>query len=136
MNWDAGWSMILAGFAVGAVIGLFFHRDGFLGGYTSFPRRMLRLGHIALVALGMLNLIVAVAGQRSPWLVAGGALMPAICFLTAWRRYYRHLFFLPVTCLVVAVGMMLFGRDGPPGRPSAVNNAARPAVAPYPESRQ
>jgi hypothetical protein len=103
MNWDAGWSMILAGFMVGAVIGLFFHRDGFLGGYTSFPRRMLRLGHIALVALGMLNLIVAVAGQRSPWLVAGGVLMPAICFLTAWRRYYRHLFVVPVACLVMAV---------------------------------
>jgi hypothetical protein len=122
MNWTAGWSLILAGFMVGAVIGLFFHRDGFLGGYTSFPRRMLRLGHIALVALGMLNLIVAVAGQTSPWLVAGGVLMPAICFLTAWRRYYRHLFFLPVTCLVVAVGVMLWCSGGSVSR--------RPFVAP------
>src|SRR5512137_2105253 len=101
MNWIAGWILILLGFAVGAGLGLFFHRDGFLGGYTAFPRRMLRLGHIALVALGMLNVIVAVAGHASPWLVAGGVLMPATCFLTAWRRICRHLFFLPVASLVV-----------------------------------
>ena len=109
MNWHTGWILILTGFAVGAALGLFFHRDGFLGGYTSFPRRMLRLGHIALVALGMLNVIVALAGQESRWLVAGGWLMPAVCFLTAWRRPCRHLFVLPVTCLAVAAILVLMG---------------------------
>jgi hypothetical protein len=103
MNWQAGWWLILASFLTGAMMGLFFHRDGFLGGYNSFPRRMLRLGHIALAALGMLNLIVAVAGHTSPWLLAGSVAMPVVCFLTAWRKPCRHLFFLPVTCLLVAV---------------------------------
>jgi hypothetical protein len=103
MNWMAGWWLILAGFLSGAVLGVFFHRADFLGGYASFRRRMLRLGHIALGALGMLNLIVGLAGHTSPWLLAGSVTMPVVCFLAAWRKPCRHLFFIPVTSLLVAV---------------------------------
>ncbi len=39
------------------MIGLGFHREEFLGGYGSFRRRLLRLGHIALAALGSLNVL-------------------------------------------------------------------------------
>jgi len=113
MNWYIGWALILTGFAVGAVLGLFFHRDEFLGGYTAFPRRMLRLGHIALVALGMLNVLYAIApcgNSLAGWLLmAGGVTMPAVCFLTALRRPCRHLFFVPVTCSVMAVVFILTG---------------------------
>jgi hypothetical protein len=112
LNWFAGWCMLLGCFAAGAVIGLFFHREGFLGGYGSFSRRLLRLGHIAMAALGMINLLFSF----SPWpsadtdagaaasiaFVVGGAAMPTVCFLTAWRMGFRHLFFIPVTALLVA----------------------------------
>ena len=67
INWLVGWWLVLAAFATGAAIGLFFHRPDFLGGYDAFRRRILRLGHIALAALGMLNVIYAI----SPWPVAG-----------------------------------------------------------------
>ena len=109
MNWSAGWWLILAGFASGAALGLFFHRENFLGGYGSFRRRMLRLGHIACAALGMLNLIVASSPQPSPLLVAGGVMMPAGCFLTAWKEKCRHLFFIPVLTLLAAVVFILSG---------------------------
>ena len=109
MNWNAGWWLLLAGFVSGAVVGLFFHRSDFLGGYASFRRRMLRLGHIACAALGMLNLIVALSPQQSPLLVAGGVLMPAVCFLTAWKEKWWHLFFVPVLTLVAAVILILIG---------------------------
>jgi hypothetical protein len=113
LNWDAGWLLVLAGFATGALIGLGFHHEHFLGGYTSFRRRMLRLGHIALAALGLLNVLFAL----SPWpepgsqaaaaasiaFVIGGVTMPAACFLTAWRERFRHVFALPVTALFVGV---------------------------------
>lgn len=102
MNWQFGWGIILAGFLSGAILGLGFHRPEFLGGYDSFRRRMLRLGHIACCALGMLNLIVGVAGHASLWLLAGSVTMPLVCFLTAWRKPFRHLFFVPVACLMVA----------------------------------
>jgi len=46
MNILAGWLGVLGGVLSGAVIGLFFHRDDWAGGYGSFSRRMLRLGHI------------------------------------------------------------------------------------------
>jgi hypothetical protein len=86
---------------------------------------MLRLGHIALVALGMMNLLVA---QPSLWLVAGGVTMPVVCFLTAWRRCCRHLFVVPVACLVVAVVLVMAGgRDG--ARPSTIVGGPRSVVA-------
>lgn len=47
LNWQAGWPLVLAAFVTGALIGRAFHRHDFLGGYGSFRRRLLRLGHIA-----------------------------------------------------------------------------------------
>lgn len=118
LNFTAGWWLILAAFATGAVVGLGFHREEFLGGYGSFRRRMLRLGHVAFAALGILNVVYGLApvpagttlGDRVPGmlLLAGGVAMPIVCFLTAWRPVCRHAFFIPVTLLVAAViGILL-----------------------------
>src|SRR5262245_36059560 len=63
VNWYAGWSMLLAAFVTGAGIGLFFHREDFWGGYASYRRRIVRLGHIALAALGIVNVVFGL----SPW---------------------------------------------------------------------
>src|SRR5690348_16764829 len=101
LNWSFGWIWILAGFVSGAGIGLFYHRDDFWGGYSSFRRRIVRLGHICFVALGMLNLLFALSPCPAPGtmqstiasacFVAGAVLMPAVCFLTAWRTSMRRL---------------------------------------------
>src|SRR5438445_375414 len=113
LNWDSGWWLILAGGATGAVLGLFFHRDDFLGGYASFRRRLLRLGHIALMALGMLNLLFALGPCESRWaswlLVTGGITMPVVCFLTAWRKPCRHLFVFPVLAIGAAIVLTISG---------------------------
>jgi hypothetical protein len=124
LNWYAGWSLLLLAMLVGTALGAFFHQDDFLGGYGSFRRRLLRLGHISLAALGMLNLLYAIAptppigsgGWRASaaWLasiclVAGGTLMPAVCFLTAWRESARRWFVLPVLTLMIAVVMAMIG---------------------------
>jgi hypothetical protein len=118
-NFFAGWSLILLAFLTGAVIGLFFHQESFLGGYTSFRRRIVRLGHIALAALGMLNVLFALsplpaagsalAKPASALLIVGAITMPAVCFLTGWKQNFRHLFFIPVTALVAGVGLVLLG---------------------------
>ena len=39
------------------VLGLFFHRENWLGGYASLKRRMYRLGHISFFGLGAVNLL-------------------------------------------------------------------------------
>ncbi|HRD89710.1 MAG TPA: hypothetical protein PK752_15835, partial [Accumulibacter sp.] len=94
INLWMAWIGILLGLLSGALIGLFFHRDEWLGGYGSWRRRLLRLGHISFFGIAFLNLAfantVSLMGAATPafaaWsLVAGAVLMPAICFLAAWR---------------------------------------------------
>ncbi len=119
INWLAGWLLVLGSFGTGAVIGLHFHREDFLGGYSSFARRMLRLGHVALAALGMMNVLFSLSPWPRPdaWtgsvasacFLAGGVIMPAVCFLTAWRRPFRHLFAIPVIALLAAVVATFIG---------------------------
>jgi len=120
-NWYAGWALILSAFVTGAVIGLYFHRPDFLGGYTSFRRRIIRLGHIAQAALGMMNVVYGLspwpaassweASAASVGFIIGGISMPAVCFLTGWKEPFRHLFFVPVTALIFATVCTL--RGGP-----------------------
>lgn len=99
------WMGLVLGALSGAALGLFFHRDQWLGGYGSWARRMLRLGHISFFGLAGLNLALALTlGLRPalglPWisaaLLVGTVGMPAVCFLSAWRKPLRHLFFIPV----------------------------------------
>jgi hypothetical protein len=116
-NWWAGWILLLAGFISGAVIGVSFHREDFWGGYGSFRRRIVRLGHIALCALGMLNLLFAFVARpellttsiASVCFIVGGCAMPLVCFLSACREGFRRLFPSPVIALVLAVVFTLFG---------------------------
>ncbi len=57
LNLIVAWLWILLGFVSGMVLGLFFHRENWLGGYASFKRRMYRLGHISFFGLGAVNLL-------------------------------------------------------------------------------
>jgi len=117
LNFIAGWWLILGAFGTGAIIGLGFHREDFLGGYGSLRRRLTRLGHIALAALGGLNVLYGLCpvsdrpGSAAGWteglFLAGAIAMPAVCFLSAWRPAFRHLFFVPVTLLIGAVVLVL-----------------------------
>jgi hypothetical protein len=111
LNWYGGWTLVLLAFVAGAMLGLFFHRDDFWGGYASWRRRMARLGHIALAALGIMNAVYALAPVRGNTagaaLLAGAIAMPAVCFLSAWKKPLRHLFFIPVTLLGLAVVLIL-----------------------------
>jgi hypothetical protein len=116
----AAWIAFGAGMVGGAVLGLFFWKQDFLGGYGSWPRRLLRLGHIACFGLGLLN--VAFAGTvvllhltpaTTALLVASRALlvtlvaMPLCCVLAALWRPGRHLFPIPVGALATSVVSLL-----------------------------
>jgi len=115
-----GWCSILAGLVAGLGLGLGFHRDDFLGGYGALRRRMVRLGHIALVALGVLNVLYArtapdlhldvrASALASTSWVVGGLAMPVCCALMAWRPVFRHLFAIPVVLLLLAAGLTVLG---------------------------
>jgi hypothetical protein len=109
--------MVLLGFASGALLGLGFDREGFLGGYGSWRRRLVRLGHISCVMLGVLQLLAAltpIAGDRTRlanacWIAwrVGSFSMPLACFLSAWKPACKRLFAVPVACLVSAAAMTI-----------------------------
>ena len=94
-------------------MGLKFHREDWLGGYGSFPRRMVRLGHIAFFGLGLINILFALSAAQfapSSWtmtasllLLVGAATMPTNCFLTAWRGGFRHAFFIPAGATTIGI---------------------------------
>ena len=119
INLWAAWIGILLGLASGTIQGLFFDREDWLGGYGSWPRRLMRLGHISFFGIAFLNLAYANAiyllGHAQPaplpsmLLIAGAVLMPAVCYLAAWRKALRHLFFLPVLSLLGAASMFISG---------------------------
>ena len=127
LNLMAAWMGILLGILGGAALGLFFQREEWLGGYGSWRRRLLRLGHISLFGLAFLNLAFAVTAGHAGWrpgvtpgtaaasllFVAGAALMPAVCGLAAWRMPLRRLFPLPVLCLATAAGMTVWALAAP-----------------------
>ena len=118
INIVVGWIAILAGLLVGAAIGMFFHREAWLGGYASWQRRLLRLTHISLVGTGLLNLAFALSGGAlhldplprlgSVLLVVGAVTMPLICALSVWRSAMRRLFFIPVLSLVIGTADILY----------------------------
>jgi hypothetical protein len=117
LNLTVAWLAILLGLISGTLIGLFFHREDWLGGYGSWRRRMLRLGHVSFFGTGLLNLSFALSSAQlrhepppriaAMAFVVGAIAMPTVCFLSAWRQPLRHLFFIPVTSLIVATGDFL-----------------------------
>ncbi|OGA15404.1 MAG: hypothetical protein A3G25_15815 [Betaproteobacteria bacterium RIFCSPLOWO2_12_FULL_63_13] len=120
INLVAGWMGLLGGVASGMVIGLCFHRDGWLGGYGSFRRRLVRLGHIAFLGLGFVNVLYALSVAQRPiaatlehiasgGFMLGAVTMPLCCFLAAWRTPFRHLFPVPVASILAGVLSVLIG---------------------------
>jgi hypothetical protein len=117
-NIYAGWIGLLSGCVAGAVPGLFFHRQDWLGGYGSWRRRMIRLAHVAFFGIGLLNLAFALTAKAlhmesglvtaSVSLIVGAVMMPAVCYLSAWRAGFRHLFFIPALSVTFGVAMFLW----------------------------
>ncbi len=119
-----GWVVVLLGAVTGAVIGLFFHKDSWAGGYSSFRRRMLRLGHISFFGIGFLNLCFGltlyVIALPKPYCQVSSAgfliaaiTMPACCFLAAWKKPLRQLFPIPVLAVLAGVIPILLGWPSP-----------------------
>ena len=119
-NEALGWACIATGMAVGALFGLRFQQPDWLGGYDSHRRRLLRLGHVALIALGVLNILFVQGLPRmalgGAWLTAasvglavGALTMPACCAIAAAGRRSPFLFTVPVTSLLLGTGLTAWG---------------------------
>ncbi len=124
INLLAGWVGMLGGVISGAFIGLFFHQDQWMGGYGSFRRRLVRLGHISFLGLAFINILFALTVRTlalpslhvrvaSLAFILGAITMPLCCFLTAWREPLRYLFPIPVVSVFVGIVSLLMGWSRP-----------------------
>jgi hypothetical protein len=111
---------MLAGVLFGAIVGLYFHREDWMGGYASHRRRLTRLGHISFFGLGFLNLFFGVTAgplnlhngslrTASISLIIAAITMPICCFLSAWKKPFRHLFPIPVVAATTGILAILLG---------------------------
>jgi hypothetical protein len=110
LNLMLGWLWILLGFASGAVLGLWFHKEEWLGGYGSWMRRLYRLGHISFFGLGLLNLMffltlrdispARLPGFASAAFAVGAIGMPLCCVIAAHRPQWKSIFAIPVVSLL------------------------------------
>lgn len=120
VNEAFGWAWMVLGVISGAWIGLGFRSEEHMGGYGSWRRRLVRLGHIAFFGTGILNVLFALGAERvalaAPWpmvaswaLIAGAVLMSPVCFVSAFNKKAASLFFLPVLSLGAGILITAIG---------------------------
>lgn len=118
LNLTLAWLWITLGTVAGLVLGSFFHREEWLGGYGSLRRRMYRLAHISFFGLGILNLLFFLSVRVLPspgsllrtasWaFVVGAVTMPMCCVLMARSTRFRLLFAVPVASVLVGSALTL-----------------------------
>lgn len=118
INIHVAWAGFFLGCLAGAVPGLFFHNNDWLGGYGSWKRRMIRLAHISFFGIGLLNLSLALSagalgvetgiGAPSVLLIVGAFAMPLVCYLSAWKTAFRQLFFIPAVSVTLGIGLFMW----------------------------
>lgn len=117
-NIIAAWIAILVGFLAGVVAGLSFHKDDWLGGYSSWQRRLMRLGHVSFFGIAFVNLAFAftvghlglsgdLVRTASLLFIVAQVAMPAICYGASLKKVLRNLFFIPVLSLIIGASALL-----------------------------
>ena len=124
-NIIAAWIAILVGFFAGVIPGLFFHDEEWLGGYSSWPRRLMRLGHVSFFGIafvnfafaftvGHLNLTGDLVKSTSILFIVAQIAMPTICYGASVKKVLRNLFFIPVLSLIIgALALLVAIFQGP-----------------------
>ena len=118
LNIYAAWIGFFVGCLAGAIPGLFFYGEDWLGGYSSWERRMIRLGHISFFGIGFINMGFALSAKSlhiesgliasSVLLIIGAVTMPLVCYLSAMKAFFRHFFFVPVLSLTSGIALFLW----------------------------
>lgn len=118
VNFHFAWCWFLGGLISGTVQGLWFHDEHWLGGYGSWRRRLIRLGHIAFFGTGFLNLCFALSvSYAGDWnglftwssvlLMVGAVTMPLTCYVAAFKPALRHAFVVPVLSLMLGTALFV-----------------------------
>ena len=115
-----GWIWICLGFILGMTLGLWAEGEKWLGGYASVARRYLRLGHVAFIALPIINILY---GKELPlvdlsdsmkyigsYLMIFGAVgVPITCVSAAFIRKARYFLPLPASAILIGTIILVIG---------------------------
>jgi hypothetical protein len=130
LNRRVGWVVFLAGIIGGMVMGMWSF-DGpvsapaALADYSSLPRRLTRLAHIAAMALGITNILYGQELGRvrmsritkrigAHAMAASAVLMPVTLTLAAFvDARWKYLLPIPATAALVAVTLIVLGLNRP-----------------------
>jgi hypothetical protein len=115
-----GWAWMCVGLIMGLMMGMRAEGEGWLGGYSSLTRRYLRLGHIAFIALSIINILYGielrsadipgyVSSIGSPLMIFGGAGVPLTCLTAAFFRKAKYFLPLPALAVLVGSGILVVG---------------------------
>ena len=118
-NMALAWIWILVGFISGMALGLGFHQEEWIGGYSSFRRRLFRLAHISFFGLALINLLFYFTVKLTPLtgmalnlasagFMVGALAMPICCVITACRPALRMSFSVPVVSLMFAAAITVY----------------------------
>ena len=123
-NISFGWVWILAGLLVGAFMGMFAFNGPLpspVGDYASLPRRMLRLSHIAFIALAIINILYGYEIDKvslkektkkvgSLFMILGAILMPIFLIIAVFFEPAKYLTIIPAVLLILAIFIIVVGK--------------------------
>lgn len=116
-----GWCWLFLGILGAMWIGLHAFTPDWLGGYASLSRRLLRLGHIAFMALSLTNVLygfcldsvylpVRLKRTGSLAMIITAVGMPLSCLVSMLDISFRFIFSVPVISFCVSVLIMIIGQ--------------------------
>ena len=126
LNITWGWITMVLGILTGSIIGLWAFSGPFKPpkshtNYTDLPRRMVRLGHIALFALPMISILYGQYIDAVPlsdsmkmvgsyfWLICMWG-VPLFLFLGSKWLPFKYAEVIPVSCGTVSLFIMAYGQ--------------------------
>jgi hypothetical protein len=119
-----GWLWILAGIILGAILGMWSFNGPLpspIGAYDALPRRMIRLSHIAFIALSIINILYGYEidslriGEKakksgSLLLILGSVLMPTFLIISAFFEPFKYILMIPAMLILASLVIMAFGK--------------------------
>lgn len=123
-NISFGWVWILVGIILGAVMSLWSFNGPLpspVGDYSSLPRRLLRLSHIAFIALAIMNILYGYEVDKinmkekfkkigSKCMMYGAILMPILLLAAVFLEPLKYLTIIPAILIIISVLIMVFGK--------------------------